>query len=144
MNRRGRLIVHLSLVFGGLGSVGCSAKPVLIETPKETHNINYVVVAYMTAEARLGHPPKNEEELKPFLKDFGNPDEVLTSPNDGEKFVVLYGTRATAGLRIIAYEKKGKDGKRYVANPQVRIWPVTEEQFGQLRLPAGNKGGADK
>jgi len=66
---------------------------------------------------------------------------VLTSPNDGEKFVVLYGTRTTGGSPIIAYEKKGKDGKRLVANTQVRIWPVTEEEFGRLRLPAANKAG---
>jgi len=45
MRRPGRLVVCLTLLIAGVGFAGCAPKAVIIETPKETHNINYVLSA---------------------------------------------------------------------------------------------------
>src|SRR5262245_38578597 len=136
MRRLSRTVLYLIGLLMGTAPTGCAPKPNIILTPKATHNIHYVVTGYVEAESRLGHPPKNAEELKPFLKIFGDPDEVLVSPNDGLPFVVRYGTKVTNinGFPIVAYEQKGQDGKRYVANTQVRVWQVTEGELARLRL----------
>jgi hypothetical protein len=146
MSRFGRSLLYVGLLVAGVVSAGCAPKPVIILTPKATHNIHYVVTGYVEAEARLGHPPKNAEELKPFLKIFGDPDEVLVSPNDGLPFVVRYGTKVggVGGFPIVAYEQKGQDGKRYVANTQVRVWQVTDDELARLRLSPSEKAPSDK
>jgi len=42
-------------------------------------------MAYIEAHSKLGRPPKSEDDLKPFLKEFGSPDELLVSPTTGSR-----------------------------------------------------------
>jgi hypothetical protein len=99
-------------------------------------------MAYIDATEKLGHPPKNVEELKPYLKEFGNPEELLISPNDGEPYVVVWGVDTSRGgpteyqgmWQIIAYEKKGTGGKRAVTDVRGRPLTVPEADFQQLKF----------
>jgi len=140
MSRFGRPILGLALLLMGAGLVGCSAKVNNVEPPKEWFNIIYVATAYSEAETKLGRTPKNADELKPYLKKFGNPDELLISPNDGLPFVVRYGiTNKGSGYPIIAYEQKGKDGKHQIIDTQLMPRKITDEQLAankSLNTPA--------
>jgi hypothetical protein len=92
-------------------------------------------MAYQDANTELGRPPKNADELKRFLKQFGDPDALLISPNDGEPYVVIWGANPVGGptdyegmFPILAYERKGADGMRAVTD--IRGRPMT--------IPAGD------
>jgi len=114
----------------GANQIGCSSKVNNVEPPKEWFNIIYVGTAFTEAEAKLGRVPKNAEELKPFLQRFGNPDELLISPNDGLPFVVRYGVvNKGSGYPVIAYEQKGKDGKHQIIDTQLMPRKITDEQL---------------
>src|SRR5207245_5579364 len=43
-------------------------------------NLSHIAAAYEEAYSKLGHGPKDAEELKPFLKEHGDPAELLKSP----------------------------------------------------------------
>jgi hypothetical protein len=122
-----------------------------------------IAKAYMDATDRLNRPPHSKDELLPDVKlvlsttvDPNNPEtitgttmspaDVLRSPNDGDEFVILWGVDVReinpAGPRselpVLAYEKRGKDGKRLVL--QLRfVREVTDEQFAGLPFPRGVK-----
>jgi hypothetical protein len=131
-----------------LSPVGCgSAEPKVIPLTKSEDNLKFVALAYKDAFTRLGRPPKNEVELKPFLKDFGDPDELLVSPNDGQPYVVVWGVDPNQGgptqyqgmWPIIAYEQKGTGGKRAVTDIRGRPLTVPDEDFPELTFVGRHK-----
>jgi hypothetical protein len=111
----------------------------------------------------LNRPPQSKDELLPDIKlvlstsvDPDNPEmtsettmnpaDVLRSANDGEEFVIHWGVDVRemnlAGPRsqlpVLAYEKRGKDGKRLIL--QIRfVREVMDEQFADLPFPTGVK-----
>jgi hypothetical protein len=99
---------------------------------------------YYTAEKRK--PPANEQEFRAFLSQL--PDErkaaylltedvdvLLTSPQDGQKFVVRYGVavNATGEPQAFAWEATGQGGKRFVARTDGYVVECTEEDFRGLK-----------
>lgn len=136
MERVGRAIAYLSLLLTGPAIAGCAAKPVSIDPPKGIQNLSRIATAYIDAEGRLGRPPKDVEELKPLLKDLGNPDEMLSSPNDGLPYTILWNVSVKNSRRnpILAYEQKGKDGKRLIVDARSMPWPVSDEQFERIKV----------
>jgi hypothetical protein len=146
MGRVGRAIAYISLLLAGPVLAGCAAKPVSVDPPKGVQNLSRIATAYIDAEGRLGRPPKDVEELKPLLKDLGNPDEMLSSPNDGLPYTILWNVSVKNSRRnpVLAYEQKGKDGKRLVVDGRMMPWSVSDDQFERLRvapadLPAPGK-----
>ena len=143
MKRPQRVACYAVLMLLGAGWAGCSPKPVIVGSPTESQNLIFIAQAYIDATGgTLGRPPKNLEELKPFLEDIGkvnkrSVDDILVSPNDGLPYAIVWGQ--PPGRSPIAYEQKGKDGKRKVINAQLMPWDVTEEGFSRLKLPPGNK-----
>jgi hypothetical protein len=134
MRRPGRSVGSIIVLLAGAGLVGCSAQPNVVGPPKEFYNLSYVAAAYETASSALGRSPKNLEELKPYLKTYGDPDQVMTSPNDGKPFVVVWNVRVGgSGYPILAYEREGKDGMRQVVDTRGAPWKVTEEQFARIK-----------
>lgn len=93
-----------------------------------------------------GRPPASEEEFKQFirergmgmLKQFNVPDvdSLFISPRDKQPYVVIYGgpkgPPALAGQPVIAYERQGVGGKRYVANSLGAVEEVDETKFREL------------
>jgi hypothetical protein len=52
----------------------CSGNVVVNEGKKEEQYLRHIGLAYLKARSAAGTEPKDVEELKPFLKEFGDPD----------------------------------------------------------------------
>src|SRR5262245_17207378 len=91
---------------------GCGAKTDVVPLTDSEKRLTYVALAYVDAHSALGRAPKSADELKPHLKQFGNPDELLVSPNDGQTYGVAWGADPGQGgptpyqgmFPILAYE----------------------------------------
>ena len=92
------------------------------------------------AQHNLGRPPKDMGELKavlaPMVKDL---DKYFRSERDGEEYVVVWGQNldTVPPETVMAYERKGVDGKRMVVTSGGRTREVTSEEFAQLKFPNG-------
>ena len=88
-------------------------------------------------------PPRSAADLEPILRERGIEDDVFRSPRDGELFVVCWGTNAvrpiqgTAAHPILAYEKAGRDGGRFVVLAERKVELLTEDEFLQASFPTG-------
>src|SRR5262245_50179025 len=112
----------LALSFLALTLSGCSGcgpqVNVLPLTPAEKA-LMAIALAYQDAMSQNEHPPKNADDIKPYLKRFGDPEDLLVSPNDSQPYVVVWGVDPTRGgpteyqgmFPIIAYERQGAGGK---------------------------------
>jgi hypothetical protein len=139
-----------------LAGFGCSKSKPPPPAPVAAQ-LRAIGAAYFAATRELDHPPNNKEELVRYIKlakpnpedpenpETVNPAEVLRSPNDNEEFVILWGvdvmslnTSKQNMLPVIAYEKNGKDGKRWVL--QLRFArQATDEEMETLPFPPGHK-----
>jgi hypothetical protein len=123
--------VALACVSGGCGKSGDTAPA------KDTEHLTAIRKAYLAATQRLGHRPKNLEELKPSLAAAGNPDELLVSPNDSLPYVIVFG--ADPNKHVIAYEQKGVNGVRMVVDQNMLPRRLNAEEFETLSFPPGHK-----
>jgi hypothetical protein len=118
---------------------GCSTSPHLSVKQHDAENLSRIGMAYDQATRQLGHPPQNAEQLKPFLKQHGDPETILRSSHDGLPYVVLWGrnSRATASKTmpppILAHEQQGVNGVRYVLTV-MGVMPMTDEEFQKVNL----------
>jgi hypothetical protein len=94
--------------------------------------------------ANRGVPPKDAAALRkhiesrlPDLQANGvtNADELLTSPRDGEPFVVITGQRLAPPDDVDApwalYEATGNDGKRMVGSARGVVVELSPEEFAK-------------
>lgn len=103
---------------------------------------------YYRTEHR-GKAPKSEEELVAFIKkeyevapektpDF---EKLLSSPRDGQRYVVMYGTKQKSRVdlekNLACYEAEGVDGKRLVAYESA--WTEELDQAGLDAILEGYK-----
>jgi hypothetical protein len=122
---------------------GCSAQQEA-EVAGPRKSLRAINTAYTRATDKLNRPPANLKELLPYLKEQGEPDQLLRSTDDGQEFVILWGVdrRAAQGAKkkaqVIAYEKTGSGGKRYVLCARA-VLHMTDEEFHQAAFPAGHK-----
>ncbi len=119
-------------------ATGCSSKPALQAVGmSETENLSKIERAFDSAREKLGRPPANLEQLKPFLKEFGDADQILRSPRDGEPYVIIYGIDIRRPFEmpppIWAHEKNGVDGKRYVLTVMGPV-SMTDEEFSKAKF----------
>ena len=126
-----------------LAAPGCSqggGEPV----PTHSDLMRGVVSTYSMAQHNLGRPPKSMDELKaimaPLVKD---PERYFRSERDGEEFVVVWGQNLDTAPddTVVAYERKGVDGKRMIVNRAGDTREVTAEEFAQLKFPKGHTPG---
>ncbi len=92
--------------------------------------------------ANNGNPPANEEDFLAFvnskLAERGQEpidrDKLLTSPRDGEPYVILYGEAASKkqGVRLVAYEKSGVAGMKLAVSDLARSRLVEESELQSL------------
>lgn len=100
--------------------------------------------AYVNAVNKNKTVPKSVADIKAFLE--GSLDDVLISPGDGEKFVILWGidyNQLPPGkddpFTVAAYEKNGVDGKRYVLRFPRSVVLMTDEEFRKAIFPPGHQ-----
>jgi hypothetical protein len=132
------------MLLPGLSACGTSSDPHIVPLTPAEKRLTNIALAYADAEEKLGRPPRDADELKEFLKPFGNPDELLVSPNDGQPFVVIWGKKLAGGptpykglFPILAYEKTGSS--RAVTDIRGRPMTVPEVDFSQLQFLGGHK-----
>ncbi len=116
---------------------GCSRTPTVQKS--SPGNLEKIQTAYMAFYDSKKRPPKSAEELAPFLK---KPlDEVLVSQNDKEKYVIIWDTDPYKDMGespvVIAYERKGVDGKRFVFHG-MGVEYMTADQFSKANFPQGH------
>lgn len=127
-----------------LAAVGCSDKVEIPKIPAEEQNILFILRGYCKFNGSYQRTPKTLDELKPMLKEFGDPEKIILSPRDGQPYVLVGGidiSRMSSGgeMPVIAYESKGADGKRQVVDLRGKIRLLTPAEFDQLKFPPTHK-----
>jgi hypothetical protein len=125
---------------------GCSASEVVVHAKLDaTHEqLMHVGAAYSRYIEKYEKPPRNVDHLRPFLKEFGDPDLLLRSPHDRERFVICWGIDLSSPLPwakstpVLAYEKNGVDGKRYVLTTVRSVSLMNDEDFKSSSFPPGH------
>ena len=125
---------------------GCSSHQANLE--QEQSNLKPLALFYGQFQGQRGRPPASEAEFKEHLRsmtpqDFAawgvtDLDSIFVSSRDNQPYVVLYGDaaknapRGPADSPVIAYEKVGVGGKRFVASVLGAVEEVDEQRFKQL------------
>jgi hypothetical protein len=138
------LLAFVALAWCGVA--GCSSKPVIVAgkaTAPTQENLMKIGVAYTRYVYEKQQPPKGPEDLKPLLRESGEPDKVLVSDRDNQPLVICWGidTRVSPPWAksppVLAYEKDGLDGSRYVLTvsmgPAVAL--MSEREFRKASFP---------
>jgi hypothetical protein len=123
--------------------VGCGSgdKPSTITTDPTIIALDKLGGAYI----RGTPPPKTKAELLAIFKSCNHPKELLISPSDGQEFIIVYGVELKglkvtgAQLPIVAFEKTGKDGKRYALRGMNTVVQLTEAELKSSVFPEGYK-----
>ncbi|QDU30353.1 hypothetical protein ETAA8_54810 [Anatilimnocola aggregata] len=125
---------------------GCATK----YTPNEddtTTDLSHISKAYGIITSADHHPPRHVDEIKSLLKGLHSanlnppPEEILVSSRDGEPYVIIYGANvgSYASDEILAYEKNGKDGVRYVLLMSRDVRQMTDEEFKRAKFVMGHR-----
>src|SRR5262245_58153996 len=120
---------------------GCGSGTDVVKLTAAEKELTYIAMAYSDAHGQLGHGPKDAEELKPFLKVFGDPEDLLVSPNDEQPYVVVWNANPSGGpteyqgmFPILAYEKEGSGGRRAITDVRGRPLTVPAEDLSKLKF----------
>jgi hypothetical protein len=121
--------------------VGCGSgdKPSTITTDPTVIALDKLGGAYIRGT------PKTKVELLAIFKSCNHPKELLISPSDGQEFIIVYGVELKglkvtgAQLPIVAFEKTGKDGKRYALRGMNTVVQLTEAELKSSVFPEGYK-----
>ncbi|MGB9688728.1 hypothetical protein [Thermogutta sp.] len=131
-------------LLAGISQSGCYTRTA--SKPREESTIKILGLLYgQYMGQHMGKAPPNEQAFREFvqrqtgfLKQFHieNSEDVFRSARDGEPYAVLYGdlsrTGQLLGAPVIAWEKKGVNGRRYIVNTLGSVKEVTEEEFTKL------------
>lgn len=122
-----------------LAGCGSEDKPSTITTDPTIIALDKLGGAYIRGT------PKTKAELLSIFKSCNHPKELLISPSDGQEFIIVYsvelkGLKVTgAQLPIVAFEKTGKDGKRYALRGMNTVVQLTEAELKSSVFPEGYK-----
>ncbi len=141
--RRLTLLLLWCLIAGGCSS----STPVQVGNPPDptAEKLRKIIVAYGRFCVAEQRPPESVEELKPMLAQLGDPGDLLRSSRDGQPFVVCWGVDllappswAKSKTPVLAYEKQGVDGQRYILTTQRRVELMPDQDFRQAGFPPGH------
>jgi hypothetical protein len=119
--------------------------------PQETSSLKSLAIVYgRYLSTHRGEPPADEAGFKQFVQSLPpeqlaamkatDTNQLFTSARDHEPYVIVYGKPTgppgPAGSPVIAYERTGVEGKRFVASSMGAVEEVDEARFKQLVPPA--------
>jgi hypothetical protein len=106
-------------------------------------NLEAIGNAYLRSTTQHNHPPTGREELAEAIRLSGQSEDVLRSPNDGEEFVLVWNVELRRlkaygnSVPILAYEKQGKNGRRYVLRGRADVVLLSDSQLRASVFPPG-------
>ncbi len=127
---------------------GCGKRAVVGPVDKTRMKLQAIIGAYRAATLKADKAPAKAEDLLPFLGEAstseGQKRETFRSDNDGEEFVIAWGVDfrkqgadALSRDAIFIYEKRGKDGQRYVLKLPTDIFVIPDDVFQKSQFPKG-------
>jgi len=119
-------------------AAGCRKSDSGVPPPTDPGMLRGIITTYRVATRDLGRPPQNMDELKAVLAPVSkDPLKYLRSNRDGEEFAVVWGLNLDKAPpdTIVAYERKGVDGRRMAVTIAGDIREVSAEEFAELRFP---------
>ncbi len=127
-----------------VGSVlpGCSSSTP-VKNPASQDNLMKIGTAYVRFNEQYRRGPSSAEELLPFLKEVGDPAELLRSPDDHEPYVVCWGVdlrtppTGSPEFSVLAYEQRGSGGQRFVMSTSRWVGRKSDAEFRKLAFPSG-------
>jgi len=138
-----KLVVLAFMFLAAMCGCGSYVSPPGLDSPS-AKQLEKIGDAYLRATVQLNRPPSSEKEFLPFLKEQGKVAELLVSPVDKEKYVLVWGVelrmlKATGTeVPVVAYEKKGADGRRHVLRGRTDVYLLTEGELRGSVLPSGH------
>src|SRR5688572_23498077 len=131
--------IALTAMLLALSLAGCKAEEKFEEEPIKA-NLRQINKAYWTHLGYHDVPPQ-PENLRQDVEglhslDMGRPaDEALISPRDKQPIVIIYGAdNKTPRQAILAYEKEGADGTRWVVTMGQDIRELSNEEFAKAQF----------
>ena len=120
------------------GTAGCGTREQVTDVAKSYENLQIIGLAYRDATDEWNRPPRSSDELAPFIrKRGGDPAVIFKSPDDDQPYVIHWDIDyRSPNPPVLAYEKIGKDGRRYVSRFRI-VLHMTEEEFNKAPLPSG-------
>ena len=141
--------VHGAALLLAAGSIlpGCSPTEVIVHAKLDPshENLVHIRTAYVRFNTANRRPPAGPEDLKPFLREFGNPEEILRSPRDRDLYVICWGVDLSrppswaTGAPVLAYERRPVEGKRYVLTTHGSVSLMGDEEFFGASFPPGHQ-----
>lgn len=135
---RGHLVALVALAVAG-----CSSRSGPQEEPA-AFRLRKIGQAYELAADLRNRPPRKVDELERMFKELGetgDPAELLRSPRDGQPYVIIFGAPFDADDRatLLAYEKNGAEGTRYVLTLAREVKLMKNEEFARATFAQGHK-----
>ena len=127
-------------------AAGCQRKPAGELAPAES-NVKSIAIFYgRYMSQNRGRTPPDKEALKKFIAShpatelaalkITDVEQLFVSPRDQQAYVVLYGAKlpppGPSGSPVIAYEKDGDGGRRFVAFANAGVEELDDARFRQL------------
>lgn len=136
----------LAILIAAAGCLGCAGKSRPTED-EVTTDFRHISRAYLVIQSGSNRPPKDVAEIEKILgelhKDGLNDkaEEVLTSSRDGQRYVIIMGANlgASSSNDILAYEKTGVDGTRYVLMTSSDVRQIPDSEFRQSTFAKGHR-----
>jgi len=140
-------VIIAILVAGFLTNTGCGGKRVSLGDDKETRVVMNVLSIFYGEylESHRGKPPQNSGDFRNYLESrsedltfyhVANPDQLLTSPRDGQPFVIVCGKRHapkdSPGTPWAAYEQSGIEGKRMAVRVRGGAYELSADEIAQI------------
>jgi hypothetical protein len=103
-------------------------------------------MAYVKAARNLGHPPTDIEQVKsslPAALDSDDVEKVFQSTRDGNPYVIVWGVDIIGAEKnsdtILAYERTGANGMRWVVTCRGESKEVNDTEFANLPFPKNHQ-----
>lgn len=145
------LVYSLTLL---LATTGCGSRGEVVGAVDKTRSkLQAISGAYVAATVKANRAPEKIEDLLPFLGEESATEaqkrETFRSDSDGQEFVIVWGVDLRKigmdGLSrdvILAYEKVGTRGQRYVLKPPADVYVLPEDIFQKSQFPKGHQPGS--
>jgi len=127
-------------------AAGCEGKTGRELEPVEANVKNIAIFYGRYLSQNRGRTPPDQEALKKFITShpatelaalkITDVEQLFVSPRDNQPYVVLYGAKlpppGPSGSPVIAYEKDGAGGRRFVAFANAGVEELDDVRFRQL------------